>query len=413
MAIFTATVFLSCSFVRPSDPFAAHWSTSQNGTLPPELLRHRNDHPPLITVSLTIEHLTKHFQTDEGESITAVDDVNMEIKDGEFVVFVGPSGCGKTTTLRCIAGLETPSSGNIYMNGAEITNTPPQERDIAMVFQNYALYPHLSIRDNLGFGLRNRTDLSDEEINTNVEEVAEILSISELLDNKPGQLSGGQQQRVATGRAIIREPEVFLMDEPLSNLDARLRKQMRIEIQRLQEDLEVTTIYVTHNQEEAMTMADKIIILNRGRVQQIGTPDEVYRSPTNQFVAEFIGDPKMNVIPIDIRGGSIQLDGLELKIEEEDAKGSDRNFSLGVRPNDVKIVSEGIKAEVDVFEKAGDHNLIYLKTGYGDFTIKAAPTVAPAIGENIEISFSRDDIYLFDRDSGKSMITPGQVPVSV
>ncbi len=249
---------------------------------------------------ISLNDVTKTF--DDG-SIVAVDDLNIEIADGEFLVLVGPSGCGKSTTLRMIAGLESISAGDISIGDVRVNNLEPRERDIAMVFQNYALYPHKSVRENIGFGLRLSTDLSNAEIEERVEDAAEMMGIEDLLDDKPKQLSGGQQQRVALGRAIVREPEAFLFDEPLSNLDAKLRTHMRTEISRIQQELGVTSIYVTHDQAEAMTMGDRIAVLNDGQLQQVGTPNEVYDHPENRFVASFIGSPSMNFVDatVDVR----------------------------------------------------------------------------------------------------------------
>ena len=231
--------------------------------------------------TLTIETLRKEF---DGGNVVAVDDLSLEVDDGQFLVIVGPSGCGKTTTLNCIAGLEIPDDGYISLGGKDITSLKPQDRDIAMVFQNYALYPHKTVRQNIAFGLKMKTDLSDEEIKERVEQNAHMMGIGELLDQNPGELSGGQRQRVALGRAIVREPDIFLLDEPLSNLDAKLRTQMRTELQELQEDLGITTVYVTHDQTEAMTMADRIAIMNNGKLQQYGTPLDCYHEPNNRFV---------------------------------------------------------------------------------------------------------------------------------
>ncbi|MFB6244363.1 MAG: ABC transporter ATP-binding protein, partial [Halobaculum sp.] len=243
---------------------------------------------------ITLDTVRKEFSTGD-EQIVAVDDVDLEVRDGEFLVLVGPSGCGKTTTLRCIAGLEDVTSGHVRFGEEDVTGLRARERDVAMVFQNYALYPHMDVRTNLGFGLKLSTQLSSAEIDDQVEDVASMLGIEDLLDQKPKELSGGQQQRVALGRAIIRDPAAFLMDEPLSNLDAKLRAEMRTELQTLQHELDVTTVYVTHDQTEAMAMGDRIAVMNDGRLQQVGTPEAVYRTPVNEFVAKFIGSPSINL----------------------------------------------------------------------------------------------------------------------
>jgi len=252
---------------------------------------------------LELNDLVKVFESGDSE-IVAVDDLDVTVDDGDLLVLVGPSGCGKSTTLRCIAGLERVTSGRIELDGRDITHSKPKERDMAMVFQNYALYPHMSVRKNIGYGLKITTDLDKSAVYERVEETAEMLEIGDLLDKKPSELSGGQQQRVALGRAIIREPEVFLMDEPLSNLDAKLRTTMRTEIQQLQQEMDVTTIYVTHDQTEAMTMGDYIAVLDDGELQQLGTPLECYHEPRNRFVAGFIGSPSMNFLEVE-RGGNV------------------------------------------------------------------------------------------------------------
>src|SRR6056297_2798092 len=266
---------------------------------------------------LKLDNVTKVFTDDDGSDIVAVDDVSFDIEDGEFLVLVGPSGCGKSTTLRMVAGLETVTSGRISLGGTNLVGRDPQDRDIAMVFQSYALYPHMTVQENMSFGLEESTDMADDEIERRVSETAEMMGIGDLLDRKPGELSGGQQQRVALGRAIVREPEVFLMDEPLSNLDAKLRSQMRTELQRLQEDLGTTTIYVTHDQTEAMTMGDRIAILNDGELQQVGTPLECYHEPANVFVAGFIGEPSMNFFDVTLEGDRLVADEFEYPLSDD------------------------------------------------------------------------------------------------
>ena len=247
---------------------------------------------------ITIDNVRKEYDSDTG-TIRAVDDVSLEVEDGEFLTIVGPSGSGKSTLLRMIAGLEDITAGQIRIGDTVVNDIAPQNRGVAMVFQNYALYPHMSVRKNMSYGLKLTTDLTKGEIDERVEETAEMMGIGDLLDKKPNNLSGGQQQRVATGRAIVRQPEVFLFDEPLSNLDAKLRLHMRTELQRIQEDLETTSVYVTHDQTEAMTMSDRIVILSNGTIQQVGTPAEVYAEPVNRFVADFIGSPSMNFFDVE------------------------------------------------------------------------------------------------------------------
>ena len=313
---------------------------------------------------LTLSSVTKRFGSG---GVIAVDDASIEIEDGEFLVLVGPSGCGKSTTLRMIAGLESVTDGEITIDGTVINDERPQDRDIAMVFQSYALYPHMTVRDNMSFGLEESTGLSDEEIRSQVEETARMMGIGDLLDRKPGELSGGQQQRVALGRAIVRDPAVFLMDEPLSNLDAKLRASMRTELQRLQEELGVTTVYVTHDQTEAMTMGDRIAILDDGRLQQVGTPLECYHEPANLFVAGFIGEPSMNFFEMEVQGNRLAGDDFDypLSTDLRETIGDTSRVVLGVRPEDIEITDEiesdhDFQTVVDVVEPVGSGNNVYL-----------------------------------------------------
>ncbi|WP_049904175.1 ABC transporter ATP-binding protein [Halococcus agarilyticus] len=315
---------------------------------------------------LTLDHVTKRF-ADGGGEIVAVDDVSADIDDGEFIVLVGPSGCGKSTTLRMIAGLESVTEGTITLDGQAINDRQPANRDIAMVFQSYALYPHMTVRENMSFGLEESTEMPDDEIGERVESSAEMMGIGRLLDRKPGELSGGQQQRVALGRAIVRDPAVFLMDEPLSNLDAKLRSQMRTELQRIQEDLGVTTVYVTHDQTEAMTMGDRIAILDDGRLQQVATPLEAYHEPANQFVAGFIGEPSMNFFETTVENERLVGDGFEYPLSEEtqESIGDASRVTLGVRPEDIELVDTAesdhdFRTVVDVVEPVGSGNNVYL-----------------------------------------------------
>ena len=370
---------------------------------------------------LTLDGVTKWFD-DDGDRIVAVDDANVEIEDGEFLVLVGPSGCGKSTTLRMIAGLETVSRGDIRLGEHSIRDEPPTTRDIAMVFQSYALYPHMTVRENMSFGLEESTDMADAEIRDRVEETAAMMGIEELLDRKPRELSGGQQQRVALGRAIVRDPEVFLMDEPLSNLDAKLRSQMRTELQRLQEDLGVTTVYVTHDQTEAMTMGDRIAILNDGELQQVGTPLECYHEPANQFVAGFIGEPSMNFFDVTLENGTLVGDGFEYPLSEETlsaVEGTDR-LVLGVRPEDVELVGAAdpdsdhdFPTTVDVVEPMGDENNVYLTfdeasetaegTGEGTFVATISGMRSVEEGQRVVARIPEDTIHVFDADTGEAL----------
>ena len=363
--------------------------------------------------NLLFDDVTKTFR-DGTETVLAVNELNMEIEDGEFLVIVGPSGCGKTTTLRMVAGLETITDGEIYLDGARISGKKPQNRNIAMVFQSYALYPHMTVRENMSFGLEQSTDLPDDEIAERVEDIGEMLGIPELLDRKPADLSGGQQQRVALGRAIIRDPEVFLMDEPLSNLDAKLRAEMRTELQRLQDDLDVTTIYVTHDQTEAMTMGDRIAILDGGELQQIGTPLECYYAPANRFVAGFIGEPSMNFVECTREGDTLHADSFDYRISGEtlDAVGSVTDLTMGVRPEDIEVVPEpdqpnDVAVEVDVVEPFGKENNLYL---FPEATDRNEAIVATVEGrtrvgadDRVGMRVPEKHIHLFDRQDGTAL----------
>jgi len=322
----------------------------------------------------TLDGVTKRFDSDSGE-VVAVDDLSLDIEDGEFLVLVGPSGCGKSTTLRTLAGLETVSEGTIRIGGRDVTNVKPKDRNIAMVFQNYALYPQKTVRGNMRFGLEMATDLDDDEITERVADAAELLGITELLERRPRALSGGQQQRVALGRAIVRDPAVFLMDEPLSNLDAKLRTQMRTELQELHDELEATTVYVTHDQTEAMTMGDRIAVLNHGELQQVGSPMELYYQPTNEFVATFIGSPSMNVLDATYDGEKLVLGGFDYALTDQQRADLDANLSgdgvrLGIRPEDVEFVAESgprtAEFTAGVVEPMGNENVVHLAHEMGE-----------------------------------------------
>ena len=353
------------------------------------------------------DNVTKVFEGSSGP-IVAVEELDLDIPDGEFVVFVGPSGCGKSTTLRMLAGLESITNGEILLDGHRINQTSPKDRDIAMVFQSYALYPHKTVRGNMAYGLQLSSDLSSEEIDRRVEEAASMMGIEDLLDKKPGSLSGGQRQRVATGRAIVREPSVFLFDEPLSNLDAKLRKHMRTELSRIHSELGITTIYVTHDQEEAMTMADRIVILNNGRLQQVGTPKEVYYQPTNVFVADFIGSPSMNFFDVRLeRDGDVArlaTDAFTYEVSNEileNVEGSGDEFILGVRPEDIHVdpsvqPGKSIQAPVDVVEVIGSDNFIYAEVGGDECRVRTPSHVEPNEDEVITLTFDEENLHLFD-----------------
>ncbi|KTG10938.1 sugar ABC transporter ATP-binding protein [Haloprofundus marisrubri] len=359
--------------------------------------------------TVTLDNLRKEF--DNGQ-IVAVDDVSLDVADGEFITVVGPSGCGKSTTLRMLAGLEQPTSGRISIGDEDVTNVHARKRDVAMVFQNYALYPHKTVRQNMAFGLRMSTDLSKDERHERVRETAEMMGIEDLLDDRPNELSGGQKQRVALGRAIVREPDVFLFDEPLSNLDAKLRTTMRTEIQRLQNDLATTSIYVTHDQEEAMTMGDRIVILKDGKLQQVGAPKEVYQNPANAFVGGFVGSPSMNFIEVhaSVSGNSIRLEDqsgrFDYRLDGADypsISDGDR-LSFGIRPEDVYVADagNGIETTVEVIEPIGSDNYLYLDLA-PDFIARVDSSIEPEPDDTVAITFDESDIHLFDGSTGESL----------
>jgi len=329
---------------------------------------------------ITFEHLTKRF-----DEVTAVNDLSIEVGDGEFLVLVGPSGCGKTTALRMLAGLEEITSGRILIGDRVVNHVAPGARDVAMVFQSYALYPHMTVYNNLAFGLRNYK-VPKAEIDRRVREAANVLELADFLQRKPKQLSGGQRQRVALGRAIVREPEAFLMDEPLSNLDAALRVQTRTEILKLQKRLGTTTIYVTHDQVEAMTMGDRIAVMNKGELQQIGSPEELYEHPANTFVARFIGSPAMNMLPSSVLGvgGAGQLAGFRPEHAQRE------NGRPGLAQVD---------AAVEVVEYLGDEQLAYVKLGDHDAVIKLPvdPRLHPGDRETFFVPLEK--VMLFDEES--------------
>jgi multiple sugar transport system ATP-binding protein len=321
--------------------------------------------------------------------------LDLEIKDGEFMVLVGPSGCGKSTALRMIAGLETPTSGRIMIGDRDVTRRPPQDRDIAMVFQTYALYPHMTVRENLGFGLRMR-GTGKEAIDRRVDEAARALGLEPHLGRKPAQLSGGQRQRVALGRAIVREPKVFLFDEPLSNLDAKLRVETRAELARMHRRLGATIVYVTHDQEEAMTLGWRVTVMRDGRIQQVAPPMELYRRPANRFVAEFVGSPAMNFLPPDILPRS--------------AAAPSPGATLGIRPHDIAIVEPGrgdMDAWVDVVEPLGSELLVYLRLGAGGdgtpLRVVAPPELPIEEERQVGVVLDREKLHWFEAESGQRL----------
>jgi len=365
---------------------------------------------------LSLENIVKVFGEGD-EEIVAVDNLNIDIRDGEFLILVGPSGCGKSTTLRCIAGLEQPTSGDIVLDGTSVVERKPKDRNMAMVFQNYALYPHMTARENMSFGLRMTTEMKNDEIDGRVTDAAGLMGIEDLLEQKPGELSGGQQQRVALGRAIVRDPEVFLMDEPLSNLDAKLRTQMRTELQDLQQELDVTTIYVTHDQTEAMTMGDRIAVLNDGELQQVGTPNECYGSPANQFVAGFIGSPSMNFFDVELRDGALVYDAFELPIPDrirDEIVNHGQDFVMGIRPEE--ILSEDAATEhggaflidVNVVEPLGDVTYLYTDIGDTEATISVNRNTDIESGDKVPIAFPTEEIHVFEPGSGEALVNRGE-----
>ncbi|ASJ05065.1 ABC transporter ATP-binding protein [Thermococcus barossii] len=366
-------------------------------------------------VEVKLEGITKRFGDFE-----AVKDLNLTIKDGEFLVLLGPSGCGKTTTLRMISGLETPSEGRIYFGDRDVTYLPPKDRNISMVFQSYAVWPHMKVFDNIAFPLRVKK-YPEDEIKRRVKWAAELLQIENLLDRYPGQLSGGQRQRVAVARAIVVEPDVLLMDEPLSNLDAKLRVAMRAEIKKLQTKLKVTTIYVTHDQVEAMTMGDRIAVMNRGRLLQVGPPTEVYLKPNSLFVATFIGAPEMNILSATVtekEGLALEGDGFTIHLPEDfrelllDHIGKD--VLLGIRPEHMTVKGVStlehvtrtaeIEGTVDFIEALGTDTIVHAKVGENIIKVKLPGHIPLPVGEKIKIEIDLDNIHIFDRDTEKAII---------
>ncbi|HEY3352459.1 MAG TPA: sn-glycerol-3-phosphate ABC transporter ATP-binding protein UgpC [Polyangia bacterium] len=354
-------------------------------------------------------------KTYEG-GVKVVKGIDLAIPDKEFVVLVGPSGCGKSTTLRMIAGLEDPSSGTIHIGGRDVTAVAPKDRDIAMVFQSYALYPHLSVRENLEFGLKMRK-LPRPEIAERVAEVAKQLAIETLLDRKPKALSGGQRQRVAMGRAIVRRPKVFLFDEPLSNLDAKLRVQMRIEIGRLHQRLQTTIVYVTHDQTEAMTLADRIVVMHAGVIQQEGPPLELYDRPRNKFVAGFLGSPSMNFLPgrvendsdvVRARAPGVSID-LPAKAADRLRQGAARDATLGIRPEHLALEggreAASFQGKVDVREPMGSEVYLYVDTDAGQVVVRAPAQSMPREGDNVTLFVSPANLHLFDAQSEASLLS--------
>ena len=343
---------------------------------------------------LELQNITKVYPN----GTKAVNETSLNIEKGEFVVFVGPSGCGKSTLLRMIAGLEDITAGEIVLDENTINNIDPSERDVAMVFQNYALYPHMTVYNNMAYGLKNR-GISKQEIEDKVNEVAKLLEIDQYLSRKPSMLSGGQRQRVAMGRAIVRNPKIFLFDEPLSNLDAKLRNQMRLEIKKLQRQMGVTSIFVTHDQTEAMTLGDRIVVINNGIVEQVGTPKDIYSKPNTKFVAEFIGSPQMNIFNCNVDNGIAKIDNnsinLDKSINLDDA-------SIGIRPDDIQISDSGsISCKANLVEYLGSDMIIYSSLGDQEFSCKLSSKIDVKAGDEFKFDIQPSLVHIFDNSSGK------------
>ncbi len=341
-----------------------------------------------------------------GGGMAAVSDLNMEVENEEFLVLVGPSGCGKSTAMRMVAGLEEISEGRIIIGDRVVNDLPPKDRDVAMVFQSYALYPHMSVRDNIRYPLKVR-GLSPAEQQQRVERAADLLKIGHLLPRKPGQLSGGEQQRVALARAIVREPRVFLMDEPLSNLDAKLRTHTRTELKALQQQLDITTIFVTHDQAEAMTLADRIAVLDGGKLQQLGSPDEVYQRPTNLFVAQFIGSPPMNILQAERDGRDLIVDGgWRMRSPRADLDGHAK-VTVGLRPEAIEIsnepVPQGHPAEVLVSEPLGSEVIVNVKLASALIKVRTGPEIRPEPGSRVYLHADPGGVRVFDTGSGDAL----------
>jgi multiple sugar transport system ATP-binding protein len=359
--------------------------------------------------SVKMENIVKRFG-----KVSVIEGMNLDIHDHEFMVLVGPSGCGKSTALRMIAGLEEVTDGKILIGEKVVNDLPPKDRDIAMVFQSYALYPHMTVRENLEFGLRIRK-MPQDQIDKLTNEAAKILDITHLMDRKPKQMSGGQRQRVALGRAIVRNPSVFLFDEPLSNLDAKLRVQMRAEIAKLQQRLQTTCVYVTHDQVEAMTMGHRICVMNAGKIQQVGTPLEMYDRPTNVFVAQFIGTPPMNLFKGTIADGAANIAAAKFKIPVPQSYRGKLNDGqkvvFGIRPENILYADEKargesakISADVEIVEPLGHEVVVYARAGDDLLCATLDPHRAPKMGDKIDLLFELDAIHLFDAETEKRIV---------
>ncbi len=360
--------------------------------------------------TVTFDHMYKRY----GDDVIAVNDLNLEIADGEFLVLVGPSGCGKTTALRCVAGLEDISDGRLLIGDRVVNNVAPKDRDIAMVFQSYALYPHMTVYDNLAFGLKLRK-MPKADIDQRVKQGASILGLERFLDRKPKALSGGQRQRVALGRAIVREPSVFLMDEPLSNLDAKLRVQTRAEIARLHQKLGTTTVYVTHDQVEAMTMGDRICVMRDGLLQQVGSPQDLYDNPVNIFVAGFIGSPSMNFAATKAEGKDLMFGGAKLELTGAQARAAESRPAgaevlIGFRPEHIELANgQGggavrFPAKVDVVEYLGNEELIHAQAEGNEIVALLPSDRKVGVGDSVDLAVPMEKLHLFDPESEKTLV---------
>jgi sn-glycerol 3-phosphate transport system ATP-binding protein len=356
--------------------------------------------------TLTLRNVAKTY----ANGVPVIHGISMDVKDGEFIVIVGPSGCGKSTLLRMVAGLETISSGDIMIDDRVVNEVEPAGRDIAMVFQNYALYPHMSVFDNMAYGLKIRR-FSQADIEARVKIAADILELGKLLQRRPRELSGGQRQRVAMGRAIVREPKVFLFDEPLSNLDAKLRVQMRLEIQKLHQRLSTTSLYVTHDQVEAMTLAQRMIVMNGGIAEQIGTPEEVFERPASTFVAGFIGSPPMNLIPVDVDAqGNVQSGGKPVALPAGSVPASLRSTPaiMGIRPEHLQVAADGLEATLEMVETLGSEQLVHARNASGPLVVRSdtRDAVAHGLPMGSPIRFRVDDpthLHWFSAADGKRL----------
>ena len=369
--------------------------------------------------NVRLESITRQFggATPGKTTSKGIENITFEVPDGAFWVLVGPSGCGKSTILRTIAGLEAITSGDLYIGDRCVNQLPARQRDVAMVFQNYALYPHMSVAENLAFGLQMRR-VDAKTTQERVETVARMLAIDHLLDRKPGQLSGGQQQRVALGRAIARQPQVFLLDEPLSNLDAQLRDETRAELKRLHQQVGITTIYVTHDQVEAMTLADQIVVLDQGRIQQIGSPQTIYAQPANRMVATFLGSPPMNVLSAVYDGTAFQVNGQPLPCPEalrtklQPIAG--QLYDLGIRPEQLHLAADGshLNVEVSLVEPLGRevavraHVPAMERSPQQAIAFQCRPDQCPRVGDRLSIALDLDQLFVFDRETGKTLASP-------